>query len=66
MCATYVHLPFENSLLGMFTRNVKTYKDANYELLNKTLSEFEWTCLHEGSANEAIQYSHIFSLNLLN
>ena len=36
-CATYVHIPFEYPLHGIFTRNVWTYKDANYALFNKNI-----------------------------
>ena len=35
-CATYVHTSFEYPLHDTFTRNVWIYKDANYELFNKT------------------------------
>ena len=52
-CATYVYLPFEYPVHGTFTRNVWMYKNANYELFNKKLSEFDWSCLHQGSVNEA-------------
>ena len=40
-CATYVYLPFEYPVHGTFTRNVWMYKNANYELFNKKLSEFD-------------------------
>ena len=51
--ATYVHTPFEYPLHGTFTRNVWIYKDANYELFNKKISDFDWSCLHQGTVNEA-------------
>ena len=34
------------------TRNVWIYKDANYELFYK-ISDFDWSCLHQGTVNEA-------------
>ena len=45
-CATYVHIQFEYPLHDTFTRNVWIYKDANYELFNKKISDFDWSCLH--------------------
>ena len=36
-----------------FNRNVLIYKDANYELFNKKISDFDWSCLHQGTVNEA-------------
>ena len=50
-CTTYVHTPFEYPLHG--TRNVWIYKDANYELFNKKISDFDWSCLIQGTVNEA-------------
>ena len=29
------------------------YKFANYELFNRKISEFDWSCLHQGTVNEA-------------
>ena len=29
------------------------YKDANYELSNKNISDFDLSCLHQGTVNEA-------------
>ena len=52
-CATYVYLPFEYPLHRTFTRNVWMYKFANYELFNRKISEFDWSCLHQGTVNEA-------------
>ena len=60
-CATYVYLPFEYPVHVTFTRNVWMYKNANFELLNKILSEFDWSCLHQGSVNEASSlFTNIF------
>ena len=59
--ATYVHAPFEYHLNGTFTRNVWMYKYANYELLNKRISEFDWSCLQEGTVSEAsILFTNVF------
>ena len=49
-----------------FTRNVWIYKDANYELFNKKLSDFDWSCLHQGTVNEASSFFTNILLNLLN
>ena len=43
-------LPVSNNA---FTRNVWIYKEANYELFNKKISDFDWSCLHQGTVNEA-------------
>ena len=60
-CATYVYLPLEYPVHGTFTRNVWMYKNANFELFNKKLSEFDWACLHHGSVNEASSlFTNIF------
>ena len=60
-CATYVYLPFEYPVHGTFTRNVWMYKNANFELFNKKLSDFDWSCLHQGSVNEASSlFTNIF------
>ena len=59
--ATYVHVPFEYHLNGTFTRNVWMYKYANYELLNKKISEFDWSYLQEGTVSEAsILFTNVF------
>ena len=60
-CATYVYLPFEYPVHEYFTRNVWMYKNANFELFNKKLSEFDWSSLHQGSVNEASSlFTNIF------
>ena len=60
-CDTYVHIPFEYPLHDTFTRNVWIYKDANYELFNKKISDFDWSCLHQGTVNEASSlFTNIF------
>ena len=60
--AIYVHVPFKNHLNGTFTRNVWMYKYANYESLNKKKkSEFDWSCLQEGTVSEAsILFTNVF------
>ena len=38
------------------------YKNANFELFNKKLSEFDCSCLHQGSVNEASSlFTNIFT-----
>ena len=51
-CDTYVYLSFEYPVHETFNRNVWMNKKANYELFNKKTSEFDWSCLHQGSVNE--------------
>ena len=59
--ATYAHVPFEYHLNGTFTRNVWMYKYAYYELLNKKNSEFDRSCLQEGTVSEAsILFTNVF------
>ena len=59
--ATYLYLPFEHPVHESFTRNIWLYKNANYELFNKKLSDFDWSCLHQGSVNEAcLIFTNIF------
>ena len=37
------------------------YKNANIELFNKKLSDFDWSCLYQGSVNEACSlFTNIF------
>ena len=64
-CATYVHIPFEYPLHDTFTRNVWIYKDANYELFNKKIYDFDWSCLHQGNVNKASSLFTNILLNLL-
>ena len=52
-CATYVYLPFEYPIHGTFTITVWMYKFANYELFNRKIYELDWSCLHQGTVNEA-------------
>ena len=52
-CATYVQITFEYPLYGTFTRNVWMYKNTNYELFSKTISDFDCLCLHQGTVNKA-------------
>ena len=61
-CAPYVYWPFKYPMHGSFTRNVWMYKNANYELFDKKLSDFDWSCLHQGSVNEACSlFTNIFT-----
>ena len=53
----YLQYPLHDT----FTRNVWIYKDANYELFNKKISDFDWSCLHQGTVNEASSlFTNIF------
>ena len=40
-CAAYVYLPFEYPVHGTVTGNIWMYKNANCELFNKKLSDFD-------------------------
>ena len=51
--ATYLYLPFQYPLHRSFTRKVWLYKNANFELLNNKILQFDWTCLNQGSVNDA-------------
>ena len=42
------------------------YEDANYKLFNKIISDFDWSCLHQGTVNEASLLFTNILLNLLN
>ena len=61
--ATYLYLPFQYPLHRSFTRNVWLYKNANFELLNNKILQFDKTCLNQGSVNDA---STLFNNILLN
>ena len=41
-------------------------KMQNYELFNKKISDFDWSCLHQGTVNEASSLFTNILLSLLN
>ena len=51
--ATYLYLPFQYPLHRSFTRKVWLYKNANFELVNNKILQFDWTCLNQGPVNDA-------------
>ena len=51
--ATYITLPFQYDTEGAFNRLIYLYKNANFTLLKQKLSNYDWTCLKEGTLDEA-------------
>ena len=60
---TYIRLPFQYDTEGAFNRLIYLYKNANFTLLKQKLSNYDWTCLREGTPDEAC--SMIVFLTLL-
>ena len=59
--ATYLYLPFQYPLHRSFTRKVWLYKNANFELLNNKILQFDWTCWNQGSVNvSSTLFNNIF------
>ena len=52
--------------LNIHYMDVWMYKFANYELFNRKIFEFDWSCLHEGTIKKQVHYLQMFLLNLLN
>ena len=53
--ATYLYLPFQYPLHRSFTRKVWLYKNANFELLNNKILQFDWTCLNQGVSHRMLK-----------
>ena len=60
-CATYLYLPFQYPLHISFTRKVRLYKHANFELLNNKILQFKET----KSATINIFRTKIFSFKII-
>ena len=59
--ATYITLPFQYDTEGAFSRLIYLYKKANFTLLKQKLSNFDWTCLRQGTLDEACsKFNDIF------
>ena len=59
--ATCVYLLFYKfPLHSSFTRNVWIHKQANFKLLNNKILHFDWTCLTQGTVNDASILFNIF------
>ena len=50
---TFVTLPLQYEMHGTFTRLVWIYKKVNFPLSKDKISNFDWTCLNEGTVDEA-------------
>ena len=51
--ATFLHLPFSYDIQPSFQRTVWVYKKAKFEDLNEKILSYDWSCLQEGTVNEA-------------
>ena len=57
----YVFTYVSPTMCSSVSKIVWIYKDANYELFNKKISDFDWSCLHQGTVNEASSlFTNIF------
>ena len=52
-CATYISIPFPYQTQPCFERTIWLYSRANYELLNKKISDYNWNVLLNGSIDES-------------
>ncbi|MCG8097314.1 MAG: hypothetical protein JAZ17_27465 [Candidatus Thiodiazotropha endolucinida] len=51
--ATYISLPFQYDTEGAFNRLIFLYKKANFTLLKQKILNYDWSCLTEGTLDEA-------------
>ena len=59
--ATYLNLPFAYEIQSSFERTIWIYKKANFEDLNVKIANYDWSCLNDGSVNEACsQFTNVF------
>ena len=59
--ATYITLSFQYDTKGAFNRLIYLYKKANFTLLKQKVSNYDWTCLREGTLDEACsKFNDIF------
>ncbi|MCG7882888.1 MAG: hypothetical protein JAY96_15005, partial [Candidatus Thiodiazotropha endolucinida] len=64
--ATYLVTVNNYSLSSSFKRTVWLYKDADFQKLNDLITAFDWSCLLQGSVNDAcLLFKHTF-LKLVN
>ena len=63
--ATFVALPFQYDPHGTFTRLVWLYKKANFPLLKDKVVNFDWSCLNDGSLDEACKKITDVFLNIV-
>ena len=64
--ATYIILPFQYDTEGAINRLIYLYKKANFTLLKQKLSFYDWTCLREGTLDEACSKFNDNFLDFLN
>ena len=64
--ATYIALPFQYDTEGAFNRLIYLYKMANFTLLKQKLSNFDWTCLREGTLDEVCSKFNDIFLDFVN
>ena len=64
--ATYITLPFQYDTEGAFSRLIYLYKKANFTLLKQKLSNFDWTCLRQGTLDEACSKFNDIFLDFVN
>ena len=51
--ATFITLPFQYEPKSPYTRTVWSYNQADFNALNTTIRNFDWSCLLHGSVHEA-------------
>ena len=51
--ATFITLPFQYEPKSPYTRTVWSYNQADFNPLNTTIRNFDWSCLLHGSVHEA-------------
>ena len=64
--ATYITLPFQYDTEGVFNRLIFLHKRANFTFLKQKISNFDWTCLREGTLDEACSKFNNTFLNFVN
>ena len=64
--ATYITLPFQYDTEGVFNRLIFSYKRAKFTILKQKISNFDWTCLREGTLDEACSKFNKTFLNFVN
>ena len=64
--AAYITLPFQYDTEGAFNRLIYLYKNANFTLLKQKLSNCDWTCLREGTLDEACSKFNDTCLDFVN
>ena len=60
--AFFLIMPFHYEIQTTYTRPIWIYKRANFESLKQQIRNFDWSCLNEGSLDEAcVDFTNIFS-----